>query len=129
MAYLQYCNLTEHLSALERDLSPREMEILNWIARGKSNAVIGDILGLSRHTADTLVRRLFDKLGVADRTTAVIRGLGVARSTCRDRSARGGGATPRRDRPRSVPSVPRPGGPAHRLKGARGRARRGARGG
>ncbi|MBM2576858.1 LuxR family transcriptional regulator [Jannaschia sp. Os4] len=77
IAHLRFCEITEHRTALERDLSPREEEILGWIARGKSNGVIASILGLSRHTVDTLVRRLFDKLGVADRTTAVIRGLGA----------------------------------------------------
>ena len=56
-------------------LSPREHEVLRWIALGKSNAVIGEILGISRHTVDTHNRRIFRKLNTADRTTAAIRAV------------------------------------------------------
>ncbi|WP_179380430.1 helix-turn-helix transcriptional regulator [Jannaschia marina] len=76
LAHLRFCEITAHETAADRDLSPREEEILGWIARGKSNGVIADILGVSRHTVDTNVRRIFDKLSVADRTSAVLRGLG-----------------------------------------------------
>ena len=50
---------------------------MGWIARGKSYGVIADILDVSRHTVDTLVRRIFEKLGVTDRTTAAIRAVGA----------------------------------------------------
>lgn len=76
IAHIRYCELTEHLHRTVT-LSPREREILGWIAKGKSNAVIADILGISRHTVDTITRRMFDKLEVNDRTSAVIRGLGA----------------------------------------------------
>lgn len=76
IAHLRYCELTNERKAMEKGLTPREREILTWIAQGKSNAVIGEILGISRHTVDTLTRRIFEKLGVNDRTTAAIRGLG-----------------------------------------------------
>lgn len=56
-------------------LTPREREILDWIAKGKSNAVIAQILGISRHTVDTYNRRIFKKLGTADRTTAAIKAM------------------------------------------------------
>ncbi len=56
-------------------LSPREAEILQWISRGKSNSVIADILGISRHTVDTHVRRIFRKLDTSDRTTASLRAM------------------------------------------------------
>jgi DNA-binding CsgD family transcriptional regulator len=58
-------------------LSNREREVLGWVARGKSNAVIGDILGISEHTVDTLVRRCFAKLEVSDRISAAIKGVGM----------------------------------------------------
>lgn len=74
-AHMCYCRLTERRLRLSATLSPREVEILGWMARGKSNAVIADILGISRHTVDTLARRIYEKLDVNDRTTAVIRGL------------------------------------------------------
>ncbi|WP_244520908.1 response regulator transcription factor [Aliiruegeria lutimaris] len=59
----------------EIGLSPREAEILRWIARGKSNSVIAEILGISRHTVDTHIRRIYRKLGAGDRTTAALRGM------------------------------------------------------
>ncbi len=74
--HMRYCDLTPADKSARRILSPREKEILEWMARGKSNAVIAEILGLSRHTVDTLARRIFEKLDVNDRTTAAIRGLG-----------------------------------------------------
>lgn len=75
-AHLRYCALTEAAHP-QFHLSPREIEVLRWVARGKSNTVIAEILGLSRHTVDTICRRLFEKLNVNDRTTAAIRGLGA----------------------------------------------------
>ncbi|WP_068309911.1 helix-turn-helix transcriptional regulator [Aliiruegeria sabulilitoris] len=59
----------------EIGLSPREAEILRWIARGKSNSVIAEILGISPHTVDTHIRRIYRKLGAGDRTTAALRGM------------------------------------------------------
>jgi LuxR family transcriptional regulator/LuxR family quorum-sensing system transcriptional regulator CciR len=57
-------------------LSSREAEVLLWVARGKSNASIGEILGISAHTVDAHLRRIFLKLGVVDRISAALRGLG-----------------------------------------------------
>ena len=58
-------------------LSGREMEILDWVARGKSNSVIAEILNLSAGTVDTYLRRIYDKLDVSDRTSAAVRGVGM----------------------------------------------------
>ncbi|MDV7142893.1 LuxR C-terminal-related transcriptional regulator [Tropicimonas sp. TH_r6] len=58
-------------------MTDREREVLEWIARGKSNSVIAEILGISAHTVDTHVRRIFRKLDVNDRTTAAVKGLGA----------------------------------------------------
>ncbi len=77
IAHLRYCALAESQSPRDFGLSPREVEVLEWIATGKSNGVIAEILGISPHTVDTIVRRLFSKLDVNDRTTAAIRGLGA----------------------------------------------------
>ncbi|MCV3270341.1 helix-turn-helix transcriptional regulator [Roseobacter sinensis] len=76
IAHIRYCEITADSSMAAANLSPREREILRWIAHGKSNSVIADILGISPHTVDTLTRRIFDKLDVSDRTSAAIRGLG-----------------------------------------------------
>ncbi len=75
-AHVRFCTLTPGPKSPYVGLSPRELEVLRWIARGKSNAVIADIVGISRHTVDTITRRMFDKLGVTDRTTAAVRGIG-----------------------------------------------------
>jgi len=61
------------------DLSPREMEVLQRIARGLSNREIGAELGLHESTVKTHVNNILGKLGVSDRTlavtTAIQRGL------------------------------------------------------
>ncbi|HEY1125933.1 MAG TPA: LuxR C-terminal-related transcriptional regulator [Sphingobium sp.] len=56
-------------------LSEREVEILRWVAQGKSNAAIATILEISAGTVDTYLRRIFEKLGVTDRTTAAVKGV------------------------------------------------------
>lgn len=58
-------------------LSMREVEILRWVAQGKSNGVIADILTISAGTVDTYLRRIFEKLEVTDRTSAAVRGVGM----------------------------------------------------
>lgn len=47
-------------------LSPREREILQLVAEGKSSAEIAAILPLSPKTVDTYRSRLMDKLGIKD---------------------------------------------------------------
>lgn len=58
-------------------LSERETEILKWVANGKSNSVISEILGISTGTVDTYLRRVFQKLEVADRTMAAVKGISL----------------------------------------------------
>jgi DNA-binding NarL/FixJ family response regulator len=53
------------ISPLAR-LSPREREVLQLVAEGKSSADIARILPLSRKTVDTYRSRLMAKLGVKD---------------------------------------------------------------
>jgi DNA-binding NarL/FixJ family response regulator len=52
-------------------LSPREIEVLQLVARGRSNAEIGKELFISEATVKTHLLRTFAKLGVSDRTAAV----------------------------------------------------------
>lgn len=75
VAHVRYCWLTEKQQRARVRLSPRETEVLRWIARGKSNTVIADLLGISRHSVDTMTRRIFGKLKVNDRMSAVIHAL------------------------------------------------------
>lgn len=55
----------------EEALSPRELEILQAVARGLSNREIGRRLYVSEATVKTHLLRIFAKLGVDDRTAAV----------------------------------------------------------
>ena len=54
-------------------LSNRELEVLHWIGRGKSNSVIAELLGISPSSVDVYVRRIFAKFSVADRTSATLK--------------------------------------------------------
>lgn len=58
-------------------LSAREKDVLRWMVMGKSNGEIADILGVSPHTVDTLVRRLFAKMGVTNRISAALMAVGA----------------------------------------------------
>ncbi|MFV0451252.1 MAG: response regulator [Propioniciclava sp.] len=63
--------LTRRLHQPFTPLSARELEVLNLVARGMSNADIGDHLFVSEATVKTHLARTFAKLGVSDRTAAV----------------------------------------------------------
>ena len=56
-------------------LTEREMQVLTGMSRGRSNAEIGKELYLSEDTVKTHARRLFRKLGAADRAQAVAIGF------------------------------------------------------
>ena len=56
-------------------LSPREMEILQFIAQGKSNKEIAFDLGISRQTVKNHMTSILRKLAVNDRTQAAIYAL------------------------------------------------------
>ena len=49
----------------------RELEVLAEVARGRSNAEVGRALQISEATVKTHLVRVFEKLGVSDRTAAV----------------------------------------------------------
>lgn len=51
-------------------LSRREKEISTWLAKGKTNAEIALILGMSKRTAEKHLEHIFIKLGVETRTAA-----------------------------------------------------------
>ncbi len=52
-------------------LTLREAEVLYWVAKGKTNRDIGDILGSSPATVKKHLERVYVKLGVETRTAAV----------------------------------------------------------
>lgn len=51
-------------------LTMREAEVLIWIARGKSNRDISEILGISPRTVNKHLEQIFTKLGVENRASA-----------------------------------------------------------
>jgi DNA-binding NarL/FixJ family response regulator len=52
-------------------LSPRETEVLTYVAKGFSFNEIADLLGMSAHTVTTHVKRIYQKLAVHSRGEAV----------------------------------------------------------
>jgi DNA-binding NarL/FixJ family response regulator len=50
----------------------REAEVLLWVAQGKSNRDIGEILGLSPRTVNKHLEQIYQKLGVENRASAAI---------------------------------------------------------
>ncbi|WP_375473754.1 response regulator [uncultured Nostoc sp.] len=54
------------------ELSERELEVLRLMAQGMSNQEIGTALNIGESTVKSHVNRILSKLGVSDRTQAVI---------------------------------------------------------
>ncbi len=61
----------------ELGLTPRQAQVLYWIAQGKTNPEIGTILGASHHTIHQHVNAILEKLGVENRASAMLRALEV----------------------------------------------------
>lgn len=58
-------------------ITPREAEVLLWIAQGKANSEIATILGCAENTVKVHTARIFGKLGFENRNAASIRALEV----------------------------------------------------
>jgi DNA-binding NarL/FixJ family response regulator len=57
------------------NLSPRELDVLRLLARGLSNKEIGAQLGVVEGTVKIHIANIFNKLGVSDRTQAVVEAI------------------------------------------------------
>lgn len=58
-------------------LSGQETHVLFHMSQGRTNRQVGERLGVGEETVKTVVRRVFAKLGAADRAHAVRRGFEV----------------------------------------------------
>jgi DNA-binding CsgD family transcriptional regulator len=56
-------------------ITPKEAEILSWVAAGKTDAEIAVILNISRNTVDTHMRHIFARLDAHNRVTAVVKAI------------------------------------------------------
>jgi DNA-binding NarL/FixJ family response regulator len=69
----------------ELGLTPREAEVLLWIAQGKSNGDISTILGCAENTVKVHVARIFEKLGTENRNAASLLAIeALTRKSFRD---------------------------------------------
>jgi transcriptional regulator EpsA len=59
-------------------LTQREVEILDWMQKGKSNSEIAEILGISQLTVKNHVQKILRKLGAHNRTQAVAKGISLS---------------------------------------------------
>ena len=63
--------MTRMRAPAEENLSPREIEVLGLVSKGKSNKEVGKALHISTATVKTHLIHIYQKLGVDDRTAAV----------------------------------------------------------
>jgi DNA-binding CsgD family transcriptional regulator len=68
-------------------LTPREREVLFWVARGKSNREIAAVLYLAPGTIRKHLDNVYDKLGVSNRAGAIGRAFAIETETFADQSA------------------------------------------
>lgn len=57
------------------ELTPREGDVLQLLARGYSYPMVARALGVTANTVRTHVRAIYSKLGVSSKTSAVITGV------------------------------------------------------
>ena len=66
---------------IQLDLTPREAEVLLWVAQGKTNSDIAIICGAAEKTIKRHLTHIFEKLGVEGRNAATLRALEVLNGT------------------------------------------------
>ncbi|MBD1598911.1 response regulator [Pseudomonas typographi] len=70
-AYLALDGSASHQRLARRfALTERELQVLRWVACGKTNKDVGDILGLSPRTVNKHLEHIYVKLGVETRAAA-----------------------------------------------------------
>jgi DNA-binding CsgD family transcriptional regulator len=58
-------------------LTRREIEVLAWVAGGKTNAETAELLSIAPGTVKKHLDHIYEKLGVGTRTEAVVRAMGI----------------------------------------------------
>ncbi len=74
VAHQRVCVLLDATNTVPQ-LSEREREVLQWVARGKSITSIAAILEISGDTVKTYTKRIYAKLGASDRVGAIVTAL------------------------------------------------------
>ena len=64
-----------HAQILEQSITPREMEVLELLAKGAGNRRIARELGISPDTVQTHIRNMLAKLAVGSRLEAVVKAI------------------------------------------------------
>ena len=59
----------------EKTLSQRELQVLKLVSEGKSNAQLGREMNISPYTVKAYLNIIFDKFGVRDRVSAVVKAM------------------------------------------------------
>jgi LuxR family transcriptional regulator, quorum-sensing system regulator BjaR1 len=72
---LDLCGKSGGFFVSKGELSPRERQILGWIAFGRSSKDIGSIMSISEHTVNDHIANAVHKLEANNRTEAVMRAL------------------------------------------------------
>ncbi|MEJ7929440.1 helix-turn-helix transcriptional regulator [Ramlibacter sp. AN1015] len=75
-------------AAAATHLTPREVDVMRWLACGKTDADIATMLAISPRTVHKHLEHIYEKLGVETRTAAVMR-LQATSSMPGKREARG----------------------------------------
>jgi DNA-binding CsgD family transcriptional regulator/PAS domain-containing protein len=78
-------NLLLEETPVQLPLTPRERQILAWVARGKTNPEIAQILWIAPTTVRRHLENIYAKLGVRTRTAAASRLLGLLNDEGRQR--------------------------------------------
>jgi DNA-binding NarL/FixJ family response regulator len=69
-------NQFDHLDVQQTEqLTSRELEILTWVAHGKTDREVAELLELSEKTIHHHVEHILGKLQARNRTHAVVKGL------------------------------------------------------
>jgi DNA-binding NarL/FixJ family response regulator len=63
---------TQNDETANRSLTPRELDVLKWVVKGRTNQEIGLELGISQKTVEKHLESVFAKLKVTSRVEAAV---------------------------------------------------------